>query len=660
MRKIILFAFLLCSISQNAFPVGAIVYNTAQKWNACSGTDYYVFLTPTAWGDSGVTILKTINDDFTGNTLDKYWTFETGTSNGSPRGFYDFQSGQLRLISAPPSGTPNPLTEWWWGVDTAPKTYQEVNPNDDFSIETYITNPLDIKGYETRGVFLRKDSNNAIAAAIATDDNFARPVSLYYNNGTNTAINYSQYNSGIYFKIVKNGTSISTYYGSSRISYILMQTYKNIVYDKAFVGIYEYDTSESPAWGLFDYFYYTGPIHTEGNIQSTIENIGSTPIGTGTIRWSQNLPSPETSIELYVQTSNNPAVWSDPWTGPYINSNGENILSANAQFFRFRAKLKTTDTVNYICPELYSVTAEYPNMPPNKPVITSSTHEQSRWINNSGVSLSWSGADAGGVTVGAYYFAINCPVSVNSEYISASVTTKNLIENDGVYNFNLIAQADFRNNNLISAAGTYSFNIDTRPPIMPAVTTASHQENVSSGNNNVHFIITSVDDTAVTTNVSGIQGYSYIISRNIQDPGNTINSYSGDIQANGLSNGQWYFNAKAIDNAGNISNILSYCIMIDYKGKILDGNYVKIFPTISSNNTNINYDLNGSAKKVDIEIKDSSGKTIKTISGTITTGNNNIVENVSKYTNGVYFIKILALREDGIEDIVVKKFVVKK
>jgi hypothetical protein len=53
-------------------------------------------------------------------------------------------------------------------------------------------------------------------------------------------------------------------------------------------------------------------------------------------------------------------------------------------------------------------------------------------------------------------------------------------------------------------------------------------------------------------------------------------------------------------------------------------------------------------------------KTIRNLEGNTNYGDSEIEENIGNFANGVYFIKIKVMRQDGKEDTVVKKFVVVK
>jgi hypothetical protein len=82
--------------------------------------------------------------------------------------------------------------------------------------------------------------------------------------------------------------------------------------------------------------------------------------------------------------------------------------------------------------------------------------------------------------------------------------------------------------------------------------------------------------------------------------------------------------------------------------------------TISSGNLSLDYKLNLNSKNTYYEIKDSGGKNILKLNLENGYGIHKAILNCSKYPNGLYFIKIYTTRPDNNQDIVIKKFVIKK
>ncbi|HDQ26395.1 MAG TPA: T9SS type A sorting domain-containing protein [bacterium] len=390
---------------------------------------------------------------------------------------------------------------------------------------------------------------------------------------------------------------------------------------------------------------------------SSVTDLGSMPVGQGIIRWMQNLPDTSTPpIQFYTQTSHDGTSWPDPWTGPYTNYTGSEILSENRRFIKFKAVL-TTEDAGY-SPELHKVEIEYPIASPNPPTVYSSTHPRDSWSATTNAYFSWSGADSNGVTVAAYYYKFN---GSNTYMLPESVSSINILDCvEGKNTFRIAAQADWRNNSITSAYTEYSFFVDITKPGVPSVIEASHPENTPVDSNRVYFKVTAGDSTANTTVVSGIQGYSYTLNRHKTAPDSIIQSTDGEINLSDIDNGIWYFGVKAIDNAGNAGDILYYTLNIEYKGRILDDKKVKMYPTISREEFNAGYELIGSAERVLIEIKDGSGRLKEEREAAKGAGINTEKFNVSKYANGVYFVKITADRKDGKQDVVVKKVIVKK
>ncbi len=223
-----------------------------------------------------------------------------------------------------------------------------------------------------------------------------------------------------------------------------------------------------------------------------------------------------------------------------------------------------------------------------------------------------------------------------------------------MHTFKLIAQADWENNSLCSESSEFIFSNDFTQPSAPSFISSSHPQFTPVNDNNFSIKLSASDA------LSGIAGYSFILTESGLAPDDTIDNSTGEITVSGLNNGEFIFKVKAIDNAGNTSPVATYNIKVDYKNNVLDKDFVKVYPTISDGNIKISYKLNAPVKKVKLDIKDTSGKTIKSYEGNTNYGENEISENVSYFANGVYFVKLRAERKDGKEDIVVKKFIVKK
>jgi hypothetical protein len=357
------------------------------------------------------------------------------------------------------------------------------------------------------------------------------------------------------------------------------------------------------------------------------------------------------SIKVKTATSGDAINWT-AWSEWKTENLGSVISSANQRYIKFFVELTTSD-YRYT-PVLHSVHIEYPVFYPNKPAIQSDTHLPESWINLTTANFAWSGADTNGVTIGAYYFAVDSQVDT----ATAMHTTDNTVQlggiTDGIHFFRVVAQADWKNNSVCSETAEYEFKVDTVSPSVPSLVESSHRQFVAE-NNNDFFIKLSSGDA-----LSGVKGYTYSLSQNGEEPDANCDTDGGEISIGGISNGEWIFKAKAVDFAGNTGPAFEYHIIVDYSGKLLDEKQVKIYPTISSNIIQIKYNLNAAAERIILQIKDVTGKTIKTIDGDGGAGTTELSQNISNLANGVYFVRIEALKKDGRNEVVIKKFIVVK
>lgn len=646
--KIVLKTFLFIIFSINVFANGIWVWDTKADWEKCEALDCDVIT-----NSGSVRILNVISDDFNGPTLNARWIWRNEGISGNR---YDFTAnpGCVRLIN----GT---NVSWWCGGTTALKFEQYMDKTKNFDIEISIKNSsLHIHEWGNFSFYVRDEAYNSIRRFNYGAD--SKAIGLGITEDCIIVKNLKEYfiPYPFYLKITNQYNypynNITFYYRKTTSSaWTNAYTYSNITFNNMYIGATFYDSKQNE-WVDIDYFYYYGPVTKRAEINSGLIDLGSEPVGQGIIRWVQNLPDLSVHpIEFYTQTSDDGIVWSEAWKGPYTNNNGSNILSTNRRYIRFKGILKTDD--QRYSPELHRLEIEYPLAAPNAPKITATVKEDG-WTNTHNAIFYFSEADNNGVTVAGYYYSIDSEVNTRSMYTNVNyVRITNIAE--GKHKLRVMAQADYRNNSLCSGISEYDFNIDITKPKAPEVKSSSHKQYEESGNNNFEIELILEDDKVNTTNVSGIAGISYKLIRNEKEEVDDIIDEEGNkIRINGIDNGVWYFRVKGIDKAGNSSEILTYCIKIDFKGEILAKEKVKVYPNPTKGKFKIRYELSGEAERVRIMIKDSGGRTFKEIEGGIKAGINEIEQELNGLANGVYFVKIKVNRKDGKEDKIVKKVVV--
>lgn len=174
------------------------VFDTQEDWNACGLEHCDTLSIP-----GSVKILRIYDDEFSGDELNDFWSWEVGKYNEHDRGYCDvgnLESGHIWIITWGPKGMPKPLTEWWGSLDTAPKIYQQLDFNDDFEIETLKAYTAICSGnINIRYSLLRE----AKKAEILVKDSTGRTKTTFEGEGTlgekDILFNVSGYANGVYF-----------------------------------------------------------------------------------------------------------------------------------------------------------------------------------------------------------------------------------------------------------------------------------------------------------------------------------------------------------------------------------------------------------------------------------------------------------------------------
>jgi chitodextrinase len=95
--------------------------------------------------------------------------------------------------------------------------------------------------------------------------------------------------------------------------------------------------------------------------------------------------------------------------------------------------------------------------------------------------------------------------------------------------------------------------VDTTPPKLPAITSPTHVGGFWSPTSTVR-----VNWTTSTDACSGLRGYSYVWSQNAAALPDTVVDTATTTYTQTLSDGTWYYNIRASDNAGNWSAATSF------------------------------------------------------------------------------------------------------
>ncbi len=216
---------------------------------------------------------------------------------------------------------------------------------------------------------------------------------------------------------------------------------------------------------------------------------------------------------------------------------------------------------------------------PNIPVITSNTHPKDKWTAKKHLQFQWEippksplppfrkGGQGGfphsGI-VGYSYLLDNSPTSMPDDELESTATSALFTDiDDGIWYFHLKVQ---------SGAGTwsvpahYAARIDTAIAT-PKLSSSSHPHSDQWYTDNKPTMTwTMAEDT------SGIAGYSFVWNdiptttpdTKIEVPGNVNTlSHATALESELPTDGVWYFHLVAIDNASNVSEVVSYPIHLD-------------------------------------------------------------------------------------------------
>ena len=169
-----------------------------------------------------------------------------------------------------------------------------------------------------------------------------------------------------------------------------------------------------------------------------------------------------------------------------------------------------------------------------------------------------------------------------------------------------------------TANGTYDIKIyDNAGNYVTKSITVSNVDTTISNINNLS-LETSIDNSKTKLNVtcdkitdsqSGIKGYSYVLDKKPSTiPDNTVNTTSNTFTVDINSGGLYYLHIKALDNAGNVSNVLH---------KAIDIPNLTVTPNNSENYVRLDWTMNDLKNKLfKVYQKKETGTTFESISTT--------------------------------------------
>lgn len=203
-----------------------------------------------------------------------------------------------------------------------------------------------------------------------------------------------------------------------------------------------------------------------------------------------------------------------------------------------------------------TTTLYFDNTPPGAPTIYSSTHQEGIWANNIVPEFNWTiPTDLSGIQGYSFILDKNPGTIPDTSINTSSNFTSFSNLGDDTWYFHVRAIDNASNS---GSTDHYMIKIDTLPPNAPVIFSDSHPEDTWINNNDPEF------NWTIPTDLSGIQGYSFILDKNPGTiPDTTINTTSNFTSFTNVADSVWYFHVRAIDNASNSGGTDHYVIKID-------------------------------------------------------------------------------------------------
>ena len=205
----------------------------------------------------------------------------------------------------------------------------------------------------------------------------------------------------------------------------------------------------------------------------------------------------------------------------------------------------------------------------------------------------------------------------------------------------------------ISSVAHYEVNISFRTMVSVTISSQTHPEGVESPGNAPRFLLTLHNPDSAT-----IVSFHYRLDQSpstVVTAGDTATTGTA-IQLDPISNGSWYFHAAAKSVTGVVTDTAHYGFSVKYAEHALEKNRVHIVPhPVRTSRAVIRYELLSPVSEVTGEILDGTGRKLATLKGSGDPGMNEIVWDASHAANGVYYLRLKVRRQDGKQDLVLKK-----
>ncbi len=224
---------------------------------------------------------------------------------------------------------------------------------------------------------------------------------------------------------------------------------------------------------------------------------------------------------------------------------------------------------------------------------------------------------------------------------------------DGTWWFHARAKDNAGN---LGAVGHYPINISYKGRVGVTITSSTHPQGQESASNSPRFSLAVSNPDSAT-----LVGYHYILDGNATTTPAATDSFttSSELGFDGLRNQQWYLHVSVKNVLGVLSNPAHYAFKVNFQGHIIEESRIHAVPhPIRGDRATLRYELLAPAEQVEIELMTETGRRLRTASGTVMPGTNNVVLDVSGLANGVYFCRFKVRKQDGKEDSIIKKLAI--
>lgn len=228
------------------------------------------------------------------------------------------------------------------------------------------------------------------------------------------------------------------------------------------------------------------------------------------------------------------------------------------------------------------------------------------YINSTSFTVSWNGYDEiSGININSFDIQyklnsnqwIDWLVSTDKTNSTFGPNIPTNVTDTNIYSFRCRVKDIAGNISIYPDDNNPVITIDTSPPNITLITSPSHPQDVWKNSSDISISWISNDVT------SGVKGFSYALSNNpTYIPDSLIDTSNNSIILQNIADGIWYFHIRALDNAGNWGDEITY-------GPIkIDTSYPQLITTLSKE----------IIKKEELIININSNESLKEISAYIT------------------------------------------